>query len=318
MQGLHYTKIRDDSTTVATDTASTYTFGENIPTGALESIIIRITNTVATNSVLADYGNAFSNLRLTLNGQVFFDFRQAVSGGSNNNPSAFTYFLNKIGGRSAELPSDLTKEAYFVIPCGLQVSEGVGRIEAVVGYSALAGASSSGTFQMWARYNTATQTRTTVCPSTSFTHANAIEQVVVRIPQDVKGVVAGILVQNDSSADELGSQGIRLMSQSAYGLDVDFLRTFNGDLMNGIMYADDDLSTTALTYAQQVKGVVFIPTLNLVGGDVVLQVDSTTSTTRTYTPVMVSQFNAKETEGVRQTVSVSGNTSKAILSNVQE
>lgn len=171
---------------------------------------------------------------------------------------------------------------------------------------------------MWARYNTATQTSTVIAPSTSFTHANAIEQVVVRIPAMTKGqVVSGILVQNDSAADELGSQGIRIMTQSAYGLDVDFLRTFNGDLYNGVLYGDDDASTTQLTYAQEVAGSIFIPTFNLVGGDVVLQVDSNAATTRTYTPVLVSAYNARETSGTRQTVSVAGNTSKAILEHVE-
>jgi hypothetical protein len=107
------------------------------------------------------------------------------------------------------------------------------------------------------------------------------------------------------------------MTQSAYGLDVDFLRTFNGDLYNGVLYGDDDASTTQLTYAQEVAGSIFIPTFNLVGGDVVLQVDSSAATTRTYTPVLVSAYNAKETVGTRQTVSVAGNTSKAILEHVE-
>tara|TARA_R100000655_G_scaffold94568_3_gene136074 strand:+ start:415 stop:1386 length:972 start_codon:yes stop_codon:yes gene_type:complete len=316
--GIMYTKLRDDTTSIPANSAQTFTFGENIPMGALESIVIRITASVTSNAVLADMGNVFSNLRLTLNGDVFFDFRQAVSGGSNNNPSSIGYFLNSIGGRSVEKVSDTAKEAYFVIPCGLQVEQGVGRIETVLGYAATAEAVASGTFQMWARYNTATQTSTVIAPSTSFTHAAAIEQVVVRIPQLSKGqVVSGILVQNDSAADELGSQGIRIMTQSAYGLDVDFLRTFNGDLYNGVLYADDDLSTTQLSYAQEVAGTIFIPTFNLVGGDVVLQVDSSSATTRTYTPVLVSAYNAKETIGTRQTVSVAGNTSKAILEHVE-
>ena len=316
--GIYYTKIRDDTTSIPANSAQTFTFGENIPMGALESIIIRLTASVTSNAVLADMGNVFSNLRLTLNGDVFFDFRQAVSGGANNNPSAMGYFLNSIGGRSVEKVSDTAKEAYFVIPCGLQVDQGVGRIEAVLGYSATAEAVASGTFQMWARYNTATQTSTVIAPSTSFTHANAIEQVVVRIPAMSKGqVVSGILVQNDSASDELGSQGIRIMTQSAYGLDVDFLRTFNGDLYNGVIYADDDLSTTQLSFAQQCSGSIFIPTFNLVGGDVVLQVDSSASTTRTYTPVLVSAYNARESSGTRQTVSVAGNTSKAILEHVE-
>ena len=130
-------------------------------------------------------------------------------------------------------------------------------------------------------------------------------------------VVSGVLVQNDTPQDQLGSQGIRIMTQSAYGLDVDFLRTFNGDLMNGVMYGDDDASTTQLTYAQEVAGTIFIPTFNLVGGDLILQVDSNAGTTRTYTPVLVSAYNARETSGTRQTVSVAGNTSKAILDHVE-
>lgn len=316
--GIYYTKIRDDTTSIPGAAATTVSFGENIPMGALESIVIRLTTVNTTNAILADFGNVFSSLRLTLNGDVFFDFRQAVNGGDNNNPSSIGYFLNSIGGRAVEKPSDLTKEAYFVIPCGLQVDQGVGRIETVISYAATAAAVASGTFQMWARYNTSTQTSTVIAPATSYTHANAIEQVVCRIPVMTKGqVVSGILVQNDGATDQLGSQGIRIMTQSAYGLDVDFLRTFNGDLMNGVMYGDDDASTTQLTFAQEVAGTIFIPLFNLVGGDVVLQVDSNAATTRTYTPVLVSAYNAREQAGTRQTVSVAGNTSKAILDHVE-
>lgn len=317
MMGVSYTKFRDDSTTVPAATAATFTWGENIPSGALESLIIRMTATVATGGVVADFPNVISSIRFTLNGEVIHDFRQAVSGGSNNNPSAYGYFLNSIGGRAVEKPSDLSKECYLVIPIGRQIKESVGRIECVISFAATAAAVSAGTFQLWGRYNTATQTQTTVVPATSYTHAAAIEQVVVRIPQDVKGVVAGILIQNDTAADQFGSQGVRLMAQSAYGLDADFLRTFNGDLNNGVLYADDVLSTTALTFAQEVAGALFVPTYNLVGGDVVLQVDSSETTTRTYTPVMIAPFNSKESTGVRQTAAVIGNTSKAILDKTE-
>lgn len=317
MSGITYTKFYEDATTIPSDSgATTFSEGFNVPSGPLESIVIRMTASVSTGGVLADYPNIISNLRLTLNGEVAHDFRQAVNGGSNNNPSAYGYFLNSIGGRSVEKISDTAKEAYMVIPIGRQI-ESVGRLEFVIGYGTAAASVASGTFQVWGRFNTATQTMTTVAPATSFNHAASIEQVVVRIPQNVPGVVAGILVQNDSAEDDLGSQGIRLMAQSAYGLDADFLRTFNGDLYNGVLYADDDLSTTQLTYAQEVAGGLFLPTLNLVGGDVVLQVDSSSITTRTYTPVIVAPFNAKETGGVRQTATVSGNTSTAILGRVE-
>lgn len=317
MMGVQYTKFRDDTTSIPGENPSTITFGENIPGGPLESLVMRITTANTTNAVLADFGNMIQSLRFTLNGTVLFDFRSGVYGGNINQASQFGYFLNSIGGRSVEKPSDLTKEAYFVIPIGRQIVESVGRIEAVIGYAGANAAVASGTFQLWGRYNTSTQTQTTVVPSTSFNHAISIEQVVVRIPQDAPGVVAGILVSNDDEADAYGSQGVRIMASSAYGLDADFLRTFNGDLNNGVLYADDDASTTALTFAQEVPGCLFIPTYNLVGGDVVLQVDSSTVTTRTYTPVMIAPFNAKAKDDVRQTAQVVGNTSKAILAKTE-
>jgi len=314
---VSYTKFRGDTTTVPSDSATSYSFGENIPSGPLEAVIFKLNATVLTGGVLADYANMISSLRLTLNGEVVHDFRQGVSGGSNNNPSAYGYFLNSIGGRSYERPSDTSKEAYLVIPVGRQVATGVGRLEVVLSYAASATAVSAGGLQMWGRYNDATQTMTTVSPSTSFTHAASIEQVVVRIPQNVPGAVAGILVQNDSASDELGTEGIRLMAQSQYGLDPDFIRLFNGDLANGIIYADDDLSTTAQSFAFEVPGALFIPAYNLTGGDVVLQVDSSAATTRTYTPVMVAAFNAKEGPGVKQTARVVGNTSAAIIAKTE-
>ena len=105
------------------------------------------------------------------------------------------------------------------------------------------------------------------------------------------------------------------MAQSQFGMDSDMIRLFNGDLANGIMYADDDLSTTAQNYAFEVAGALFIPTYNLVGGDCVVNVDSSEATTRTYTPVLVAAFNAKEGPGLRQTAAVVGNTSAIIKSS---
>jgi len=310
---VNYYKFYGDTTSFPTNETKSIQIGENIPAGALEYIIVRCTATVATGGIVADFPNVFSSIRFTLNGNVLHDFRQAVSGGSNNNPSAYGYFLNAIGGKSVEKPSDLSKEWYGIIPIGQQVQSGVGRLEISIDYAATAAAASAGSLQIWGRYNEACQTTTIVSPSTSFQHAASIETVVVRIPQNVPGAVGGILVQNDSAADEYGSQGLRLLSQSQFGLDADFLRLFNGDLSNGVMYGDDDLSTTQLTYAQEVPGSLFVPAYNLRGGDVTLNVDSSAATTRTYTPVIIAPFNAKEGSGTKQTAVVAGNTSKAIL-----
>jgi hypothetical protein len=316
---VKYTLVHSDTTSTPNDSAAaTFSFGDNIPGGPIDSIVVRMTATVATGSVVADYSNMISALRFTLNGEVVHDFRAGYSGGSNNAPGLYGYFLNSIGGRFSERPSDTAKEAYFVIPVGRQVAAGVSRLETVLTYGILAGAASASTLQIWLKYNDAMQTTTTVAPSTSFTHAASLEQVVVRIPQNLPGTVAGILVQNDSAADELGTQGIRLNAMGDYGLDADMHRLFNGDLYNGVLYADDDVSTTALQYAVAVNGGLFIPTYGLSGGDVILQVDSSAATTRTYTPVITAAVGAKEVEQTKQTQAAPTNTAASILRRTEE
>lgn len=319
--GVSYTKIREDSTTLPSETASTFTWGENIPAGPIESIILRFTTANTTQAINGDFGSVINNVRLTLNGEVLHDYRAGYNSASATGASQYQYFLNGIGGRMLERPGDTAKEAYFVIPVGAQAPAGVSRLEAVISTAATNAAVASGTFQCWIRYNDATQTMTRVVPSTSFVHSTSIEQVVVRIPQNLPSgaVVSAILIQNNSAADQFGTQGIRIMSQSAYGLDPDFFRVFNGDLGNGIMYAIDGTSTTELQYAVEVAGGLLIPTYNLsTNGDVVLQVDSSEATTRTYTPVITAPFGARESAEARQTKAVPANTSQAILNRTLE
>jgi len=320
---VQWTKIREDSTSIPSDSgARTYTFGENIPAGAIEAVVFRFTTVNTTAAINSDFGMAINNLRLTLNGSVIHDFRAGANDCSLSTPSMYGYLLNSLGtGALLERPSDLTKEAYAVVPVGVQAPAGVSRMEFVLGYAATNAGVASGTLQVWLKYNDNCATRTMVVPSTSFTHASSIEQVVVRIPADLPSgsVIAGCYVQNDSFADQYGSQGVRIMSQSAYGLDADFLRAFNGDLNNGIVAAVDGTSTANLQYFQSVEGALFIPTYDLTpNGDLILQVDSSAATTRTYTPVIVAPFNGKEGGEMRQTAKVAANTSKSILSKTLE
>ena len=72
----------------------------------------------------------------------------------------------------------------------------------------------SGTFQVWFRFNDRMTTTTTVAASTSFNHSISEEQVIVRLPQGVPGTVAGVLIQNDSAADQM--DGLRILSQSDF------------------------------------------------------------------------------------------------------
>jgi hypothetical protein len=160
-------------------------------------------------------------------------------------------------------------------------------------------------------------TTTTVSAATSFTHSASEEQVVVRLPQGVPGTVAGLMIQNDSAADEI--TGVRVVSQSDFSLDVDMFRAFNGDLYNGIVYADDDASATAQQYAVQCAGGLFLPLFGLsMDDDIRLQVNSSAATTRTYTPVIVASVNGQSESQGRQTQPVITNTSQAVLAATTE
>jgi hypothetical protein len=315
---VRYTLVESNTTDIPGAAAATFNRGTNIPGGAVDEIIMRVTTTNTTQAILADFGNVISSLRLVLNGTTVFDFRSGYSSASNNAASQFGYFLNSLGaGRAVEVPGDTTKEAYFRIPVGRNIPAGVSRLEYTLAYSATAAAVASGTCQFWIRYNSAMTTTTTVSAATSFTHSASEEQVVVRLPQGVPGTVAGLMIQNDSAADEI--TGVRVVSQSDFSLDVDMFRAFNGDLYNGIVYADDDVSVTAQQYAVSCAGGLFLPLFGLsMEDDIRLQVNSSSATTRTYTPVIVSGINgAAESQG-RQTQAVVTNTATAVLDATTE
>jgi hypothetical protein len=228
--------------------------------------------------------------------------------------------VNKIGGRVVEVPSSTdakVREGYIMIPLGSVTTGSVTRYEIIVDWSATQATStiSSGSLSWWLRFNDNVQTQTTVVPATSFVHtAGAYELVTVRVPQNVKGVVSGLLVLNDSEEDQYGTQGIRINALSQFGQSINQIRAHNGDLDNGIMYNAGSTSDLQ-TYATSVKGSIFIPTFGLSGGDIQVSVDSTTATTRRYLPIITNNVGSKQMAEVRQTQASVGNTAKAILMN---
>lgn len=320
MSGVRYTLIESNTNDIPSNSgALTYNRGINLPSGPIDEIVMRVTLTTSASSILADMSNAVNSLRIIINGATVHDFRAGYAATDNNGPGLYGYLLNSLGaGRFVELPNDTAKVAIFRIPIGLQVpAQAVSRLEYTLSWAALQSAASAGTIDWYVRYNPNMQTQTTVSAATSFNHAASEEQVVVRLPQRTAGVVSGLFVQNDSAADQLN--GIRLLSQSDYSLPLDMYQAFNGDMYNGVLYADDDASTTQLTFAQQVAGGLFIPTFGLsMDSDLVLQVNSSAVTTRTYTPIITAPVNAQAQGGQRQTQAVVTNVAKGVLDATTE
>jgi hypothetical protein len=323
---VYYTKINESSATGdAPDEANVSTsLGINAPGGPVEFLIFRMNATFDADPCLADVSNLVRALRVTLNGDVVFDYRTSISDTdsqrNNNAPGRFGYFLNSVGGRAYENPAGTTtRTCVWSIPIGRSTPSGVNRYEIQLDWSTtLAGAAiDSSNISWWLRFNDAIQTTTTVAPATSFSHSASIEQVIVRVPQNVPGVVSGILVQNATYADQLTEtgQGIRINALGDYGFTPFLLRSsLSDDALNGIMYADAGASTTQQSFAVTAAGAMFIPVFGLAGGDIALQVDSAAQTTRTYTPVITNPVGANARSEAVQTETVMSNPVKSILS----
>lgn len=308
----------NDTADMPTTSANTYTVGINSQGGSVEYLVCRFDITFGADPAQADFTNLVNSLRVVMNGEVVHDFRAGVASSASEQAGVYGYFLNSIGGRSYELPSgSTTREGYMGIPIGRVLPAGVNRIEIIVDWAATeTGATpTSGSLSWWLKFNTGFKTQTTIVPSTSFTHSAAIEQVVVRVPQNINGVVSAILVQNDSAEDQFGSQGLRIQALGNYGFEPSLWRWLNGDLLNGIMFKNG--STAHQTFATAVDGALLLPCFGLAGGDIVLQVDSSAATTRTYTPIITQAVGTREVPDVRQTQTPTSSTAGYIVASTE-
>ena len=310
---VRYSLVNSDST-FPTNAASTANAGYNIAGGSIESIIFRFEGTVTSGDMGGDFPMAISQLRIVLNGESFFNY-QAGYTMNQDAPSQLGYFLNSMSDDrfSSEVIGDTAKDAFVRVPVGRQAPPGVSRLETTIATAAL-GNAATGTLETWIVYNDAAETSTYVGNPTSLSASGTgQEEVVVRLPSNVPGVVAGILVQNDR-ATEADITGFRIVSQSDWNMDTPYWRFLNGDMQNGVQFASDDLDANAQTYRQSIAATYFLPTLGLSReDDVRLQITTAAARTVTFTPVLVSGFNAQEGGQPRQTQRVPTNTSRAIL-----
>ncbi len=320
---VRWSKIYETSTTgyMPTDAVTTWSEGINAPGGLVEFLQLRYDLTFADSPLPnGEISNLIDNMRIILNGEVIFDFNSGATYiGATAGPSQFNYLMNHVGGRVVEDPTTATpavRVGYLNIPLGRNTPQGVNRYEIVINWAAGAQAIVSGSMSYWLRFNTGAQTTTTVVPATSFTHAIAQEQVVVRVPQNTPSgsVVTALAVFNDEEADEYGTQGIRINALSDFGIPISMYRSLNGDSQNGLMWNKGSTAAGDIqTYSSRLSGAIMIPTLGLTGGDIVLSVDSSAVTTRRYLPILTAPIGGKANDPVRQTQTVTGNTARATL-----
>tara|TARA_R110002012_G_scaffold309294_1_gene516229 strand:+ start:6736 stop:7725 length:990 start_codon:yes stop_codon:yes gene_type:complete len=323
-QKVYETSADGDMPCAVAATSNVVTTGINAPGGPVEFFIIKGAVTFSAAPVDGDLTALVQSIRIVLNGEVVHDYRAGFQTAlpAQATPSSYGVLLNAIGGRAYQDPNVAAageQNFMWAIPLGRQTAAGVNRYEVIITWGAgAAGVTGTGNLSYWLRMNPAMQQTTTVCPSTSFTHSASIEQVVVRVPQNVPGVVSAILVQNtDAFADNFGTQGIRVNALGPFGMDVEMWRWMNNDLANGIMWGDTAAADPSQTYAVALPGTLLLPVFGLKGGDIVLQVDSTAANSRTYTPIITNPVGAKEAKQVRQTQMAPGNTAQSIVKRAE-
>lgn len=316
---LRYTLVETNDTDVPGAAAVNANRGFNIPGGSVDEIIMKCSfRQNAVGDVDGDTSNLLNQLRLVLNGETVFDYTALVSSAGVATPGTFGYFLNSLGqGRSLDVPAGnladtKDREFYARIPIGRVVPPGVSRLEYSLGWTASAGATTNKEIQFWIRYNDAMQTTTTVANATSFTYTATTQQVVARLPQNVSGKIAGILIQtNNGTADEIDS--IRLTSQSDFSMDVDMWRNLNGDLHNGIL-AYVPGTDGSQSYFTECIGQYFIPTYLLdMRDDLRMTVTANAGGTLSVTPVIVAPVSGKPKPEQVQTQAVPTNVGTAVL-----
>ena len=314
--GVRYTLV-NSTTDGPTDSAQTISAGFNCPGGPVDEIIIRVAQTLdAASDISADWPNVVSSLRLILNGETVWDYTGGYTSATNNAASPLGYLLNSMGrGRSVEVNTGTTaREVYLRIPIGRNIAAGISRFEYSISYAALAGASSANTVQWWIRYNPAMQTTTTLGAATTFNYSATTQQVVMRVPQNVPGTLAGVFVANDAVTDT-DLTDFRIVSQSDFAMDVDMWRMLNGDLYNGVEYMDP-ATATQLTFAQECGGCAFLPLYGLsLKDDLRMQITAATAGTLSLTPVITSGIAGKPAPAQIQTQAVPTNIAKSVLAD---
>ena len=316
--GVRYTLIDTSSASIPVVAASTYNAGMNLPGGAVDEIIVRFAFTLnAAGDIAADTSNIIDSFRLILNGETVWDYQASISDNANNAAGTFGYLLNSLGpGRSVDVNTQgAAREYYFRIPVGRNIAPGISRLEYSMGYAALTGAGGAPTAastEFWIRYNPAMQTTTTLGAATTAPYTATTQQVVARVPQNVPGTLAGILIQTDQdAADEITD--IRVVSQSDFAMDIDMWRMLNGDLYNGVKFMDP-ATANGLQLGQALLGQIFVPLFQLsLADDLRMQVTANAANTLSITPVLTSPIAGKPAPAQVQTESVPTNIAQSVL-----
>lgn len=316
---VSYTKVYQDSTSIPDDAAggASFDISNTLPAGQIEQVGFRLTAVsllpaMSTTSIF----ELLQNARLTINGDQVINFNSLVSNNASTQCSRIGAFAQDIGGQVAESGTILAPEGILWLPLGISVPNN-SRFELHIGYGVAGAVVASGTFEVWCKYGSASNTTIIGNMTSELPAANAQTMVSVKIPAYKGATVAGIAIQGATAANNLTSVIVKPLGDFAMTPN-----TLQGAAVsgNGYYFYDAGDSTEEYQYNKGIDGYYFVPLYNLSvqSGSVVLLVESSVAENYTFTPVLTLPTSGNGEAKPKQTAQVSTGSSKSILSRAEE
>ena len=318
--GVRYTMIFQDATSVPSETAvATYNLSNPLPAGLVEEFGLRITGTTAAAyPSAASLSELFTGIRITFNGDQWFNLQTQANVNTSNTVSRTGAFLQDIGGRVVEDTSALTTQDMTLwIPCGINVPSN-SRFEIQVDYAVAAAPFLTANFEIWCKYGKSTNITVVGNMTSQNLAANTQTLLTVKIPSIKGATVAGIALQGESAADNLNNVIVKPLGDFQYSPT--YLRGISGASQNGYEFADLNDSNNELQFADKLAGYYFIPLYNLeiIDGSVSLLLNAGVAEFYTATPVLNLPTSGAGERTPRQTSGKATGSKGAILSRAEE
>tara|TARA_R110002020_G_scaffold235687_2_gene447866 strand:- start:48 stop:1097 length:1050 start_codon:yes stop_codon:yes gene_type:complete len=279
--------------------------------------------------------NAISKFKLQVNGNVLVDYTSPLTTLDPNNSGLdpLGVLLQKTGGISMIYPyvngTDVTVYSFFRIPLGIAFNGGQNlRVNLSIDYGAIDTdadswgnhantALSASKLQVIADYGIAKEA--VVYPSSEqFIHsANATQLVTVNGNKSF-GQMLGVMIANDTVANEFGLDGIRPRNGGFAQIPYEYMRLLNGDIAFKYMQANTTGETTPIAMQIAEAGSLWINAYRLTAGaDFQIDVQTVEATTRYYFPVFVRNLGGRNAPAPKQNVQTVSSVTSATMKESQ-
>jgi len=316
MQTLY--KVYQDATTIPNETGSaSFDVSNTLNAGQVRRFGIRLTSASAAAITAASALNLVKNLRIRFNGNVWMDYNGLVADNDDNTIARLGAFAQDCGGYVAENITTTSSETVVWFPCGINLPNN-SRVEVSITYTAAAAALTSGTFELWAEYGSASAISVFGGSTTETLAAGSQTMVTVKIPSYPNARVAGVAVL--APTDGARTTTVIPKGVSDFALSEVLMEGLAGITEDQYYYADP-ASAGEYLFANQLNGYNFLPLFNMdtSAGSITLLVDDSVGGVFAFVPVLtipVAQ-GGKEQIAVQTANVVSGGAAESIVERAE-